>query len=312
MKWQGREESSNIEDRRSEGSGPTGGGLGGGFGTGGGRLGGGLPIGGRGGVGGIVTIVIVLLICWALGINPLTLLDNGTGTTSSGTAAGGYSQSLPGKTADQQQLVDFVGVVVKDTENMWGDYFQKQGKTYTPPKIVLFSGATQSACGTAQTSSGPFYCPNDQKVYLDLAFYDQLRQQFGAPGDFAQAYVIAHEVGHHVQNLLGILPKFDAARQNMSQDQANAASVRIELQADCFAGNWANYEGKKDFLDNGDVEEAITAANQIGDDTLQKEFQGNVQPRTFTHGTSAQRMKWFKTGMASGNPADCDTSTGSI
>ncbi|MDR3476050.1 MAG: zinc metallopeptidase [Devosia sp.] len=300
MRTEGREQSSNIEDRRAQGGGGFGGGNGGGF------SGGGFPIS-VGGRGGLLGIVVLLIICWVLGINPLSLLDN-SGTYSSG----GYSQSLPSANADQQQLVDFVGVVVKDTETYWGDYFQKSGKTYVPPKVVLFSGATQSGCGTAQTASGPFYCPNDRKVYLDLAFYDQLRQQFGAPGDFAQAYVIAHEVGHHVQNLLGTLPKYDAQMQSANQDTANAISVRIELQADCYAGVWANYEGRQDYLDQGDVQEAITAANQIGDDTLQRKFQGTVQPRTFTHGTSAQRMKWFKTGATSGDPASCDTFSGSV
>jgi uncharacterized protein len=303
VRTEGREQSSNIEDRRAQGGGGLGGGLGGGY------PGGGLqfPIGGRGGASGIIGLIVLLGICWALGINPLSLLDN-SGTYSSG----GYSTSLPSANAEQQQLVDFVGVVVKDTENYWGEWFQAQGKTYTPPKVVLFSGATQSGCGTAQTASGPFYCPDDRKVYLDLAFYDQLRQQFGAPGDFAQAYVIAHEVGHHVQNLLGTLPKYDAQMQAASRDAANAISVRLELQADCYAGVWANYEGRQDYLDQGDVQEAITAANQIGDDTLQREFQGTVTPRTFTHGTSAQRMKWFKTGAQSGDPASCDTFSGSI
>ena len=298
MKTEGREQSSNIEDRRAQG------------GYGGGLRGGGIPIpiGGRGGMSGIVGIIVLLLICWALGINPLTLLDNG-GTYSPG---GGYSQALPGSGADEQKLVDFVGVVVKDTENYWGDYFQSVGKIYVPPKVVLFSGATQSACGTAQTASGPFYCPKDEKVYLDLAFYSQLRDQFGAPGDFAQAYVIAHEVGHHVQGLLGTLGRYDAQMQRSDQTAANAISVRLELQADCYAGVWANYEGRQDYLDNGDVAEAINAANQIGDDTLQREFQGQVQPRTFTHGTSQQRMKWFKTGADSGDPASCDTFSGSI
>ena len=312
MKWQGREESSNIEDRRTSGGAPSGGGFGGGFSSGGPlQGGGGLPIGGRGGLSGIVGIVILLVICWALGINPLTLLDNGTVTGgTSGTS--GYSQSQPSSSADQQQLADFAGVVVKDTETMWTTWFQSQGKSYTPPKVVLFSNATQSGCGTAQTASGPFYCPNDQKVYLDLAFYAQLRDQFHAAGDFAQAYVIAHEVGHHVQNLLGVLPKFDADRQRMSQDQANAMSVRVELQADCYAGVWANYEGKQNVLEEGDTQEAINAANQIGDDTLQKEFQGSVQPRNFTHGTSAQRMNWFKKGLASGDPMVCDTFSGNV
>lgn len=313
MKWRGRRQSSNIEDRRSEGGAP-GGGFGGGFNSGGGfGRGGGvrLPIGrGRGGFSGIIGIIVLLGICWALGINPLTLLDDGTG--SGGVSSQSYTRTAPAQNASQQQLADFVGVVVGDTEDMWTTWFKSQGKTYIAPKVVLFAQSTQSGCGVAQTASGPFYCPTDKKVYLDLAFYDQLRTQFGAPGDFAQAYVIAHEVGHHVQDLLGVLPKFNAARQTMSQDQANAMSVRVELQADCFAGVWANYEGQQDVLDNGDTEEAIHAANQIGDDTLQREFQGKVQPRNFTHGTSAQRMKWFKTGLAAGDPKACDTFSGSV
>ena len=325
MKWEGRAESTNIEDDRGASGGFGGGGFGGGLGggtafpTGGGIP---IPIGGRGGMSGIVGIIILLVICWALGINPLTLLD---GTADTGTSlpqtqtqtqpqssAGGYSQSLPGANASQQDLVDFVSVVVKDTEDYWGGYFKQHGATYVPTKVVLFTNAIQSGCGLAQTASGPFYCPEDKKVYLDLAFYDQLRQQFGAPGDFAQAYVIAHEVGHHVQDLMGTLGKYDAQMQSSDQTTANAISVRIELQADCYAGVWANYEGKQNFLDNGDTDEAINAANQIGDDTLQREFQGRVSPREFTHGTSAQRMKWFKTGLASGDPASCNTFSGSI
>ncbi len=313
MEWQGRQGSSNIEDRRSES--PMGGNLGG---MTGGFSGGGIPIGGRGGLG-IGGIIVLLIICWVLGINPLTLLD-GSGVSNPG---GTYTQqnappsvatgdATDGSTADQQQLVGFVSVVVKDTETYWTDYFQSIGKTYVPPKVVLFSGSTPSACGTAQTASGPFYCPGDQKVYLDLAFYYQLRTQFGAPGDFAQAYVIAHEVGHHVQDQLGILSKYDAQMQNSDQTTANAISVRIELQADCYAGVWANYEGKENYLDTGDTAEAMNAANQIGDDTLQREFQGSVQPRTFTHGTSAQRMKWFKTGLDAGDPKACDTFSGGI
>ncbi|HTJ56899.1 MAG TPA: neutral zinc metallopeptidase [Devosiaceae bacterium] len=302
MKWQGREGSNNIEDRRGEGV--PGGGFGGGpFARGGGMR---IPIGRRGGAGGLIGIAILLVICLVLGINPLVLLDNGS---MEGPYTGGYTQTLPppAQTADQQQLVNFVSVVVKDTENFWTGWFDKQGRSYTPPKVVLFSDATQSGCGVAEAASGPFYCPDDRKVYLDLTFYNQLRRQFGAPGDFAQAYVVAHEVGHHVQNLLGILPKVEAARQNMSPDQANAVSVRLELQADCYAGAWANYEGKEKFLDNGDTQEAINAANQIGDDTLQQAAGMPAQPRTYTHGSSAQRMKWFQVGLNSGDPAACDT-----
>jgi hypothetical protein len=312
MQWEGRAESSNIEDRR--GAGPVGGGfggsMGGGFGPG---LGGGIPIGGRGGGLGIGGIIVLLIICWVLGINPLTLLGGGNYTNDTSTSSSSYSPPATSTSdPDQQQLVQFVSVVVKDTENYWTDYFQSIGKTYVLPKVVLFSQSMQSGCGLAQTASGPFYCPNDQKIYLDLAFYQQLRDQFGAPGDFAQAYVIAHEVGHHVQDQLGTLGKYDGQMQAASQTTANAISVRIELQADCYAGVWANYEGKENYLDSGDTQEAMNAANQIGDDTLQRKFQGTVQPRTFTHGTSAQRMKWFKTGLDAGDPKACDTFSGNI
>ena len=302
VKWQGREESSNIEDRRGQ---STGGGLGGGgsnpFGTGGGGFR--LPSGrSGGGLGSIGIIILFVVIAMAFGINPLTLLNGDTSTTTTDT-----SQSLPRQGASEDELRQFVGVMVKDTETYWGDWFQKQGQSYQAPKVVLFSGQTSSGCGVADTASGPFYCPDDQKVYLDLAFYRQLRDQFGAPGDFAQAYVIAHEVGHHVQDLLGTLPEFNQRRQSMSQEQANAYSVRIELQADCYAGAWGKGEFEKGFLDSTDVSEAITAANQIGDDTLTR---GSVSPRQYTHGTSAQRMKWFKQGYTTGDPAQCDTFTG--
>ena len=306
VKWQGREESSNIEDRRGQ---STGGGLGGGgpgsnpFGTGGGGFR--LPSGrSGGGLGSIGIIILFVIIAMAFGINPLTLLNGDTSTTTSSTDT---SQSLPRQGATEDELRQFVGVIVKDTETYWGDWFQKQGQSYQAPKVVLFSGQTRSGCGVADTASGPFYCPEDQKVYLDLDFYRQLRDQFGAPGDFAQAYVIAHEVGHHVQDLLGTLPEFNQRRQSMSQEQANAYSVRIELQADCYAGAWGKGEFEKGFLDSTDVSEAITAANQIGDDTLTR---GSVSPRQYTHGTSAQRMKWFKQGYTTGDPAQCDTFTG--
>jgi predicted metalloprotease len=313
MKWQGREQSSNVEDRRSEGGAPGGGGFGGGLGGGGFGNGGGIriPIGRSGGLGGIGLIVVVLLICWALGINPMSLLD-GSGSYSGGGSTIGSSTSRPSTDAGQDELVSFVGVVAKENENLWTEMFAKNGRTYTPPKIVIFSDRTQSGCGIASADSGPFYCPDDQKVYIDLSFYDQLRQQFGAPGDFAQAYVISHEVGHHVQNLLGVLPAFNAKRQSMSRDAANAYSVRIELQADCYAGVWANYVGQENILDNGDINEALNAAQQIGDDTLQREMGGTVQPRNFTHGTSAQRQKWFAQGYKAGNPGQCDTFSGSI
>jgi predicted metalloprotease len=217
-----------------------------------------------------------------------------------------FQQTLPPQNANEDELANFVGVMVKDTEDFWGEYFRSQGETYQAPRVVLFSGQTQSGCGVADTSSGPFYCPTDSKVYIDLAFYDQLRRQFGAPGDFAQAYVIAHEVGHHVQNLIGVLPEFNQARQTMTQEQANAASVQVELQADCFAGAWAKAEFERGFLESGDLDEAMNAANQIGDDRLTG---GRVPSSQFTHGTSAQRMEWFRRGYESGDPSQCDTSS---
>jgi predicted metalloprotease len=178
--------------------------------------------------------------------------------------------------------------------------------------VVLFSDQVESGCGIADARTGPFYCPADQKVYIDLSFYQQLRDQFGAPGDFAQAYVLAHEVGHHVQNLTGVLPEFNAARQSMSQEEANAYSVRVELQADCYAGIWANYAGQEDLLENGDIEEAVNAAIQIGDDTLQERMQGFAVPKTFNHGTSAQRREWFERGYTSGDVNACDTFSGEV
>ncbi len=297
MKWQGRERSSNIEDRRGQG-----GGFGGGFGRmGGGGLGRPIPMGRAGGGGlGIVGIVIVLGLIWFVtGQNPIDVVTGG-GTT----APSSSSQWVPSQNAGEDELANFVGVVVKDTENMWGEEFQKHNMTYRPAKVVLFNDATQSECGVAQASSGPFYCPNDQKVYVDLSFYDQLRNQFGASGDFAQAYVIAHEIGHHVQNLTGVLPEFNQRRGAMSQDEQNAYSVRVELQADCYAGVWANYANRQNYLEQGDVEEAINAANAIGDDTLTR---GQVAPRNFTHGTSEQRMMWLKRGMQTGDVTQCDT-----
>jgi uncharacterized protein len=294
MKWQGRERSSNIEDRRSQGGGGLGGNMGGGLGR--------IPMGRAGGGGlGLIGIIVVLGIIWfATGQNPIDILTGGGG----GTTTSSSQWSPPASTAGQDELADFVGVVVKDNENLWGDVFQQNNMTYQPPKVVLFSGVTESACGTAQSASGPFYCPNDKKVYIDLAFYDQLRQQFGAPGDFAQAYVIAHEIGHAVQDQTGILPDFNQRRATMSQEEQNAYSVRVELQADCYAGVWANYANRQNYLEQGDVEEAITAANAIGDDTLTR---GQVAERNFTHGTSAQRMAWLQKGMQTGDVSQCDT-----
>ncbi len=305
VKWQGRQGSSNIEDRRGQsrggfGGGLRGGGLGGPFGQGGGGFR--MPTGrSGGGIGGIAIIIIFVVIALVMGINPLTILTGGSDSSTNVP----FQQTLPPQNANEDELAQFVSVMVKDTEDYWGQYFQTQGTTYQPPRVVLFSGQTESGCGVADRASGPFYCPNDQRVYIDLAFYDQLRRQFGAPGDFAQAYVIAHEVGHHVQNLIGVLPEFNQARQSMSQEQANAASVKVELQADCFAGTWAKAEFEAGFLETGDVEEAINAAAQIGDDRLTG---GRVPSTQFTHGTSAQRMQWFRRGYESGDPTQCDTS----
>ncbi len=308
MKWRGREQSSNIEDRRGQRGGM--GGLGGSpFGRSGGIR---IPTGGggsRGGVGGLIGVVVVLGLVWMLtGTNPLDIL---TGSNNSIPSSSSSSSQLP-TTGQQAELRDFVGVVVKETEDLWGGVFQASGQNYPEPTVVLFTGAVNTACGAADSSMGPFYCPGDQKVYIDLSFYDQLREQFGAPGDFAQAYVLAHEVGHHIQNITGVLPEFNRRRQAMSQEQANAYSVRVELQADCYAGVWANYAGQEDLLDNGDIEEALNAAEQIGDDTLQKRMQGFAVPKTFNHGTSAQRKAWFERGYTSGNPGDCDTFSGGI
>ncbi len=309
MKWQGRERSSNIEDRRGQRSG---GGLGGLGGLGSNRGGIRIPTGGgggsRGGISSLIGIVVVLGIIWfATGQNPLDML---TGDSSTGTTSNATSRQLPAE--GQDELADFVAVVVKETEDLWGKQFAAIGESYPEPNVVLFTDQVNSACGMADSSVGPFYCPGDSKVYIDLSFYDELHRKFGAPGDFAQAYVLAHEVGHHVQNLTGVLPEFNRRRQSMSQEQANAYSVRVELQADCYAGVWANYAGQQNLLESGDIEEALNAANQIGDDTLQKRMQGFAVPKTFNHGTSAQRKAWFERGFRTGNPSDCDTFSGSV
>ena len=212
------------------------------------------------------------------------------------------------ESAGEKELVDFVSVVLADTEETWTTLFRQKGKTYQEPRLVLFRGSVKSACGMAQSAIGPFYCPGDQKVYIDLGFYDLLKNRFKAPGDFAQAYVIAHEVGHHVQNLLGISGKVHEAGKKLSQAASNELSVRLELQADCLAGVWAYHASStRKLLEEGDVEEGLNAASAIGDDTLQKQSQGYVSPDSFTHGSSAQRVKWFKIGLATGNMASCDT-----
>lgn len=288
MKWEGNRESDNVEDRRGEDSG----GSSGGFGFGGRSI-------------GIGTIVLALAGSYFFGINPSTLLS---------LLSGGQGQVAPARQAPahappaSDHLAKFVSTVLADTEDTWTELFHAQGGTYVRPKLVLFSGRTQTACGTGQTATGPFYCPGDQKVYIDLSFYRLMQQRFHVSGEFAEAYVIAHEVGHHVQNLLGISGKVDNARRRASEKQANALSVRLELQADCFAGVWAFHANRsRSILEQGDIETALSAATAIGDDALQKQAQGHVVPDSFTHGTSEQRVRWFKRGIENGQIKLCNT-----
>ncbi|SEK77185.1 hypothetical protein SAMN05216359_10324 [Roseateles sp. YR242] len=294
MKWEGQRESDNVEDMRGSD-----GGGGGGFSFGGGR---GLSLGG---------VVVALVAGWIFGINPMTLLGlTGGGGQVPHTQA--PRQQGPGQAGPHSKPQDagakFVSVVLADTEDVWGRVFQAAGQTYQAPRLVLFSGRTQTACGRGAAAMGPFYCPGDSKVYIDLSFYQTLRDRLGAPGDFAQAYVIAHEVGHHVQHLLGVTDKVEALRRRQSEREANATSVRVELQADCLAGVWAYHsQQSKGWLEAGDIEEALNAASQIGDDTLQRRSSGDVVPESFTHGTSEQRQRWFKRGLAQGSIKDCDT-----
>ena len=296
MRWRGRRQSSNIEDVRGRG-----GGFPGGFGRGGGPLR--IPVGRSSGGLSISTIVIIAILYFGLracGIDPLQMLTEGQGP-------GGGGAITDAQAPGSDEMKQFVGVVLAETEDVWNGIFQSVGKEYSAPTLVLFSGGVQSACGQASAASGPFYCPNDRKVYLDTDFFDQLARQFGASGDFAEAYVIAHEVGHHVQNLTGILPEFNQMRQQMDQSEANQMSIRVELQADCFAGVWAHFTDQKGLLEQGDAEEALNAAQQIGDDTLQKRTQGYVVPESFNHGTSQQRVTWFNKGFTTGKLSECDT-----
>jgi len=280
MRWQDLRRSSNIEDRR-------------GMRMPGGALG--------GGVGLLVLVVVALL----TGADPRQLLQ--LAGQSSGAAPPGATG--PGDDSASQ----FVAAILGSTEETWTAVLQASGRAYREPTLVLFSGAAQSACGLGQAAMGPFYCPGDEKVYIDLSFYEELRNRFQAPGDFAQAYVIAHEVGHHVQQLLGISDQVRGLRQRQSEVEANATSVRVELQADCLAGLWANRaERARPLLESGDVEEALAAASAIGDDRLQQQTQGTVVPETFTHGTSAQRVRWFRRGLEMGTLQACDTFNGSL
>jgi predicted metalloprotease len=275
MRWSGRRESENIEDRR------------------------GIRVGKAGGIG-IGTIVLALIAVY-FGQDPSVVLQNVQSPPTQEQVPYQESQA-------EEQLRHFVGVVLADTEQTWGDIFAANGRTYEQPKLVLFSGAVESACGFAEAAVGPFYCPGDHQVYLDLSFYQDLHERFGAPGDFAQAYVVAHEIGHHVQTLLGISERNMAARQRAGEAEANALSVRQELQADCFAGIWAhNADQSRQLLEAGDVEEGLNAASAIGDDRLQKQARGYVSPESFTHGSSEQRVRWFKRGLDSGSMQQCDT-----
>jgi len=302
MLWRGRRQSDNIDDQRG------GGGLGGGLGGGPGRIriGPGIGTAGGGGLSGILILVVLFFVLRACGIDPMAVLtgDETGMQTEDQSGSGPQSGSNAGASDEMKQ---FVATVLAETEDTWNGIFKAQGKTYEEPRLTLFSGQIRSACGFASAASGPFYCPEDHKVYLDTNFFTLLDRQFGASGDFAQAYVIAHEVGHHVQNLIGILPKFNQMRQRMDEVQANQMSVRVELQADCFAGIWGHFTDQKGILEKGDVEEALNAAQQIGDDTLQRRTQGYVVPESFNHGTSAQRQAWFARGFKSGRLQDCDT-----
>lgn len=282
MRWEGQEQSDNVEDRR---------GGGGGFGFGGRSL-------------GLGSIAIALVAGWIFGVNPLTILGLMSG--NSGTPV--VPQTPAPLPPVNDKMASFVSTILKSTEQVWAEQFRQARSRYQPPRLVLFTDREPTACGTGQAAMGPFYCPADRKVYIDLHFYDVMRNKLGAPGDFAQAYVIAHEVGHHVQNLLGTAGKVAAARGRLSEAQANALSVKLELQADCFAGVWAYHSQEtKGWLDAGDIEEALNAASQIGDDTLQRRSRGAVVPETFTHGSSAQRVAWFKRGQQTGSVDQCNT-----
>lgn len=279
MRWRGGRRSSNIEDRRGASATPKL--LGGGLGT-----------------------IVLILVAMYFGVDPTPLLQDmqrGPSASTSGTRpSAGDLKNDP--------LADMVSVVVADTEDVWTTIFTGQGRRYAEPTLVMFSGATRSACGLGQAAMGPFYCPADQNVYIDLSFYDQMRSRFKAPGDFAQAYVIAHEIGHHVQNLLGVSGQVHSMKQRVSQVDGNALSVRLELQADCLAGVWASHADKaRNIIEDGDIDEALNAASAIGDDTLQRQSRGTVVPESFTHGTAVQRQRWFRTGLQSGDPDTCDT-----
>jgi len=281
MRWRGERESDNVEDRRGM------------------SISRGAKVGGLSGLG----LVAVFVISMFLGVDPTVLLQN---VSQRETTSVSTQQNVG--TAQNDDMRRFVAVVLAETEDVWAESFNRSGKTYVPPKLVLFSGAVESACGMAESAVGPFYCPRDQKVYLDLSFFEELHKRFGVSGDFAQAYVIAHEVGHHVQTLLGITQKVAQLQPRLSTAEKNKLSVMVELQADCLAGVWAHQtEKKRQILEAGDIEEALNAASAIGDDRIQKRSQGYVVPDSFTHGSSAQRVRWFKTGLEQGTFNSCNT-----
>lgn len=261
----------------------------------------------RRGGGSLVMTVVIVLVLYFLGVDPSLLLNGGLPSSGqTGSTGTGVSSRAP--SPEQEQLADFVSVVLADTEDTWHALFTQHGKTYEEPVLVLFSGVVQSACGMAQAAMGPFYCPADQKLYIDLDFYEDLKHRHGAPGDFAQAYVIAHEVGHHVQKLLGISGEVQARRRRLGEAEANRLSVRLELQADCLAGIWGYHADRtRQLLEDGDIEEALQAASSIGDDRLQRQARGYAVPESFTHGSSEQRVHWFRKGISSGKLEDCNT-----
>lgn len=274
MRWKGRKESSNVEDRRG--------------------------ISPRGMVGGGIGTIAIVLVVLLLGGDPTSILQNVP--VDNQTTNSNYTES-----AQDKELAQFVSVVLAETENVWHQIFKEEGETYREPKLVLFNGKVQSACGIAGSATGPFYCPGDEKLYIDLSFYNELQKRFKAPGDFAMAYVIAHEVGHHIQKLTGVMDKMNELRQQLSEEEYNKYSVRVELQADFYAGIWAHYTQQQDLLESGDLEEALNAAGAVGDDNIQKQSQGYVVPESFTHGTSEQRKRWFYKGFTSGDIRQGDT-----
>jgi predicted metalloprotease len=290
MRWTRGDRSSDIEDRRGET--PSGGmGM---------RVGGGLGIGG---------VLILLVLSLVFGQNFFALVDQGGGVSTRPDVSTGPAPGVPARKGSpaEEQLADFVSFVLDDVQNTWTREFQKAGREYHRARLVLFTDATRSGCGFAESTAGPFYCPVDSKVYIDLGFYNELRNRFGAPGDFAQAYVLAHEVGHHVQHLLGISDKVHAAQSGGNRQQANALSVRLELQADCLAGVWAHSTNERRLLEEGDVEEGLGAASAVGDDRIQKQATGRVSPESWTHGSAKQRAGWFRRGLETGRINDCDT-----